>query len=141
MRFAIILITFLVFTKIGLSAPTYLSSDRADGIVATNPNAESGDESNQLASSLCQLILLLNGRVGRAIAVIALLALAFMFMTDKLRVRTFVIFIVGITFLFGAKSIALTILPSYVYTKDIDRNQKVKKTPDELIREVCPELM
>jgi type IV secretory pathway VirB2 component (pilin) len=109
-------------------------------IVAVNPEATEGDTTNQLASSLCQLILLLNGRTGRAIAIITIFALAFMFMTSRLSVPIFLTFVIGLALLFGAKSVALVMLPSYVKVKDIDRNKGIKKTPDELIREVCPEL-
>jgi hypothetical protein len=63
-----------------------------------------------------------------------------MFMTSKLNVPTFLTIVIGLAMLFGAKSVALVLLPNYVTVKDIDRNEAIKKSPDELVREVCPEL-
>lgn len=141
MRF-FILICFLCSFKLAFSA-TDISDSRAvedlDGISAIDPNAGEGDLNNQLATSICQLILLLNGRTGRAIAVIAVLTLAFLFMSSRLSIAVFLTFIVGIALLFGAKSIALVLLPNYVTVKDPDR-EMIKKTPEELVKEVCPEL-
>lgn len=120
-------------------AATDFSEDGEDGIVAVDATASEGAKNNQLATSLCQIILLLNGRTGRALAVIAILALALLFMTSKLNATVFITFIIGLAVLFGAKTIALALLPSYVSVKDADRGA-VKRTPDELVRQVCPEL-
>jgi type IV secretory pathway VirB2 component (pilin) len=116
------------------------------GLIAINPNAAEGAGNNQLATSLCQVILLLNGRIGRAIAIIATLVLAFTFMSSKLNVAAFLAVIVGITMIFGAKSIALILLPSFVEVRDpgsfsTSGSNKVKKTTDEIIRDYCPELV
>lgn len=145
MRLLLIILSFFIFTTNAFSAPEDITEN--DGLVAINPNATKGDETNQLASSICQFILILNGRIGRAIAVIAILIIAFIFMSkDKLSVPVLLSIIIGITLLFGAKSIALVLLPSYVTVKDSDQMKvggsgKVKKTPDELIRQYCPELI
>lgn len=135
------MLTFVFFGKIAFGAVDISPrSDEDNGIIAVDSTATEGDKTNQLATSLCQLILLLNGRTGRALAVIAIITLAFLFMTSKLNVPTFLTIVVGLAMLFGAKSVALVILPNYVQVKDRDRNTEVKKTPDELVREVCPEL-
>lgn len=145
MKLLLIILSFFVFTTNAFSAPQDITED--EGLVAVKPTASRGDETNQLASSICQFILILNGRIGRAIAVIAVLIIAFIFMSkDKLSVPVLVSIIIGITLLFGAKSIALVLLPSYVTVKDSDQMKagnsgKVKKTPDELIRQYCPELV
>ncbi len=131
--FSLQLITVNLFAA---ATNTYLDEE---GVMAVDVTASEGDKNNQLATSLCQIILLLNGRIGRAIAVIAILTLALLFMTSKLTVPVFLTFIVGIALLFGAKSIALVLLPSYVEVKEPDRGV-VKKTPEELIKQVCPEL-
>jgi type IV secretory pathway VirB2 component (pilin) len=111
----------------------------SEGVTAVDANASEGEKNNQLATSICQLILLLNGRTGRAVAVIAVFALAFLFMLGKLQITLFLTFIAGMALLFGAKSIALVMLPSYVKVKETDRGL-VKKSPDELVKQVCPEL-
>jgi type IV secretory pathway VirB2 component (pilin) len=140
MRFLFLLLTFLFIGKFAFGAIDISARGNDDGIIAVESTATEGDKTNQLASSLCQLILLLNGRTGRALAVIAIFALAFMFMTSKLNVPTFLTIVIGLAMLFGAKSVALVLLPNYVTVKDIDRNEAIKKSPDELVREVCPEL-
>lgn len=138
------IVILLFCSYLAHAAPSTDFSDKesynsSEGIVATDPNATEGAKNNQLASSLCQFILLLNGRTGRAAAVIAVLALAFLFMTSRLNVTVFLTFIAGLTLLFGAKSIALILLPNYVQIKDPDRGS-IKKTPEELLKTACPEL-
>lgn len=139
MRFLFIIFALFLLTERVSFAATNIATDDLEGITATDETASEGDKNNQLASSICQLILLLNGRTGRAIAVIAIIALAFMFTTSKIPLSVFVTFIVGMALLFGAKSIALVMLPSYVNVKDADRGS-VKRSPEELIKQVCPEL-
>jgi type IV secretory pathway VirB2 component (pilin) len=139
MKYFLIILFSLQLITVNLFAAatnTYLDQE---GVMAVDENASEGDKNNQLATSLCQLILLLNGRIGRAIAVIAIFTLAILFMTSKLTVPVFLTFIIGIAMLFGAKSIALIMLPSYVKVKEADRGV-VTKTPEELIKQVCPEL-
>ena len=142
MRFFVLTLFLLLGFRMAF-AVTDFSEERAltdlDGIIAVDSSATEGDMNNQLATSICQLILFLNGRTGRAVAVIAIFALAFLFMISKLSVSVFLTFIIGIALLFGAKSIALILLPSYVTVKDPDRTS-MKKTPEELVKEVCPEL-
>ena len=138
MRLLFIIFALFVLTERVSFAATNIATDDL-GVMATDDTATEGDKNNQLASSICQLILLLNGRTGRAIAVIAIIALAFMFTASKIPLSVFVTFIVGMALLFGAKSIALVMLPSYVKVKDADRGS-VKRSPEELIKQVCPEL-
>ena len=139
MKYFLIILFSLQLITVDLFAATTNTYLDQEGVMAVDANASEGDKNNQLATSLCQLILLLNGRVGRAIAVIAILTLAILFMTSKLTVPVFLTFIIGIALLFGAKSIALIMLPSYVKVKEADRGV-VNKTPEELIKQVCPEL-
>jgi type IV secretory pathway VirB2 component (pilin) len=141
MRFFIFVLSLFFISKFAFGAIDITQkADEEQGIVAIDATATEGDKTNQLATSLCQLILLLNGRTGRAIAIIAVFVLAFMFMTSKLNVPTFLTVIIGLAMLFGAKSVALIMLPNYVKVKDTERQTAIKKTPDELVREVCPEL-
>lgn len=135
--FFIILFLLLTFAGKTTFAATVLDEE---GIGATDEKVAEGDSSNQLASSICQLILLLNGRIGRAIAIIALFAIAILMATGKVGVPIFLTFLVGIAMLFGAKSIALVLLPSFVEVREIDRLEPVKRSPEELIKQVCPEL-
>jgi type IV secretory pathway VirB2 component (pilin) len=139
MKYFLMILFSLQLVATDLFAATTNTYLEDEGVMAVDATASEGDKNNQLATSLCQLILLLNGRIGRAVAVIAILTLALLFMTSKLTVPLFLTFIVGIAFLFGAKSIALVLLPSYVDVKEPDRGV-VKKTPEELIKQVCPEL-
>lgn len=143
----------LFFFMFSLSALCYKSAfsandfseapqDRAissNGVTSVDANASEGEANNQLASSICQMILFLNGRIGRAIAVIASFSLALLFMMGKLQVSIFLTFIIGMALLFGAKSIALVMLPSYIKVKEVDRGI-VKKSPEELVKKACTEL-
>ena len=143
MKHFLIFFVFVFFITEKSFAETIDYSTRAVGdeglSVVDQTQASEGSNSNQLAASICQLILILNGRTGRAIAVIAILVLAFMFMTSKLSVPVFLTFIIGMALLFGAKSIALIMLPSYIKVKEADRGI-VKISPERAIKEVCPEL-
>jgi type IV secretory pathway VirB2 component (pilin) len=134
--FLIIAFLLLIFTGKTTFAATLLDEE---GLSAVNATATEGDTSNTLATSICQMILILNGRIGRAIAIIALFTLAILMATSKVTVPVFLTFLIGIALLFGAKSIALIMLPSFVKVKEADRGP-VKKSPEELIKQVCPEL-
>ncbi|MBL0725938.1 MAG: TrbC/VirB2 family protein [Alphaproteobacteria bacterium] len=101
---------------------------------------------NQAAAVLCDVILIIRGRIGRALSLIAIMTTAWGFMngnTDWKRVSTLAI---GFGLLFGAEGFAYVILPSTVQgitgvtSNGAIFNPQNKYTPEEIVKSVCPEL-
>lgn len=101
---------------------------------------------NKAAVVLCDVILLLRGRIGRAFVIIAVLGVAIGFLLGSLSWQKIMLISVGIGLFYGAETLAYVILPSTI--KGISGTSPTGKvfspnkkyTPEEVVREVCPEL-
>ena len=113
------------------------------GITATNPNQGTNNtavgQTTPLTDALCTIILVLNGRIGRAIAAMAIIGVGYAFWASKISWVMIVTVGIGIGIIFGAKTVAIAMLPNTVKVTDTNGNL-VTVTPDELIRDACPEL-
>ena len=96
---------------------------------------------NPLAHYLCQVIIMFQGRIGRAVAAGAIVSLGIMFLLGKVTVPVILFTTFGFALMFGSKNIALLLLPRYVTVMD-ENNQKVEKTiaADEIISYYCGEI-
>lgn len=134
---------FILFTSISSSVLAETgSSVGAQGLEAVNPNAieASGSDRSALSDSLCQIILILNGRVGRALAAIAIFGLGIAFFLGKITWTLITTMGIGMGVLFGAKTVTLMLLPYSVKTVNPDTGTQEDVSPEELIRKACPEL-
>ena len=132
-------ISIAIATPSGLEDPA-----NPGGISSVNPTLTTQSQSgyvSSLSSTLCQLILIVNGRVGRAMAAIAIFGLGIAFFLGKITWTLITTLGIGLGTLFGAKSIALVLLPYAVTVTDPSSGAQVTATPDEIIRKVCPELI
>jgi len=93
------------------------------------------EDYNPLIDTLCQVIIFMQGRTGRAIALGMLFSMGIMFFLGKITWPQIVTFGIGLAILFGAKNIALMILPYYIMDES---NAEI--TTDEAIKKVCPEI-
>jgi type IV secretory pathway VirB2 component (pilin) len=102
---------------------------------------------NKAAVVLCDIVLFIRGRYGRAIAVIAVMSTSWGFLLGNISWQRVVALIVGFSLMFGAEGFAFVILPSQI--KGIEGvtasgfvfDRKATYTPQQLIKHVCPELV
>ena len=88
-----------------------------------------------LLDVLCQIILFLQGRFGRSIAIGGIVTMGIGLFLGKFTWTQMTVFGVGIGLLFGAKEMALVLLPYYLY-----QDGDVKVTTSEAISTACFEL-
>jgi type IV secretory pathway VirB2 component (pilin) len=102
--------------------------------------------SNRAAAILCDVIMIIRGRYGRAIAVIALMSMATAFMLGNISWQKIATLGLGLALLFGAETVAYALLPATLRgVSGVSPGGKTfvankYYTPEELVREVCPEL-
>lgn len=118
-----------------------------DGLSIKNVNesyrtGNDGKVKNQseLVNSLCTLILILNGRIARVLAAVAIFAVGIMFFLGKITWPILVTVGVAMGLVFGAKNVAIIMLPRVVAMHD-ERDGTIQyKTSSEIISQACPEL-
>ena len=131
---------FLSFLFSSSILVTAFSSD-TDPIKDFDANNESVDNENPAAATLCYVILLTQGRIGRAIAMTSIAVFGLLFFLGKVTWPSIVIMIVGIVILFGARQVALLFLDNSITVNDPNEYGQTKQmTPDQIIQTVCPEL-
>lgn len=121
--------------NIGLNANTPVEDSNEDNEVRENP----------LVETLCTIIIFLQGRLARALAAAAIFAFGIFFFVNQVSWGKMVVIVLGMALLFGARNIALAILPNYVIVKqnqgeDDLLSQVGRQTPDQVLRYSCPEL-
>ena len=101
---------------------------------------------NAAAGVLCDVILLIRGRIGRALALIAIMSTAWGWVMGHSNWQRVSSLVVGFGLLFGAESFAYIILPSTVEgitgttATGVIFSPNKKYAPTELVKSVCPEL-
>ena len=101
---------------------------------------------NAAAAVLCDIILLIRGRIGRALALIAIMTTAWGFMLGHSNWQRVSSLVVGFGLLFGAEGIAYIILPSTIKgvagttASGFILNPSKSYTPQVIVSQVCPEL-
>lgn len=117
----------------------------SDNIVSVNPATieQDGKQENQseLVYSLCTLILILNGRIARVIAAVAIFVVGIMFFMGKITWPLLVTVAIGLGMVFGAKAVAILLLPRAVQVYDSRDSTLQVKTTSQLISQACPELL
>lgn len=120
-------------------------SQTSQNLVVTNPQTlqSSGDTQNQsdLANSLCTLIMILNGRIARVLSAVAIFVIGILFFLGKITWP--IIVTIGIAFglVFGAKAVAILLLPRAISSYDATQKETLTQTPSEIISQACPELL
>jgi type IV secretory pathway VirB2 component (pilin) len=137
----ILAITLLCFQAFAIAneAPS------SQNIVSVNPAqiSSDGNTKNQsdLANALCTLILILNGRIARVIAAVAIFAIGIMFFMGKITWPVIVTIGVAMGLVFGAKVVAIALLPRAIQTYDQTQGEIKTTTTSEIISQACPELL
>ena len=112
----ILAITLLCFQAFAIAneAPS------SQNIVSVNPAqiSSDGNTKNQsdLSNALCTLILILNGRIARVIAAVAIFAIGIMFFMGKITWPVIVTIGIAMGLVFGAKVVAIALLPRAIQT-------------------------
>ena len=122
-----------------LTASAVINDDMVPGIEDFTKGVEPEEQNNEVANVICQVIIFLQGRIGRAIALAALVVMGIQFFLVKETWTSIVVTGVGFDLLFGSKSIALVILKQYVETRD-SSGDIVKISTGEAVSKVCPEI-
>lgn len=99
--------------------------------VSTPPNT------NQIANVLCSIILILQGRIGRVIALAAIITLGIAFFLGAVEWKGVVTLVIGLGLLFGAKTVALLMLPNYIIINNPNSGTSGVTTPEALVAQAC----
>lgn len=101
---------------------------------------------NKATVVLCDVILFFRGKVGRGIAILVVMGVMLQFTFGNISWRTVLYVSVGIGIYFGAEGLAYVMLPatfkgvSGTMPSGKVFNPNAYYTPEEIVREVCPEL-
>ncbi len=141
----IVLICVFCFNFVALSEDPANTVPSSDNIVLVNPESltTGGYQNNQseLTNALCTIILIMNGRIARVIAAVAIFAVGIMFFMGKITWPIIVTVAIAMGLVFGAKTIALAILPRAVNTYDKTQGEAITQTTSEVLSQACPELL
>lgn len=137
---------FLLVALLSISSASLgYDSPSSQNIVSVNPTQVESDGNtkgqSQLARSLCTLILILNGRTARVIAAVAIFGIGIMFFLGKITWPIIVTVGIGMGLVFGAKVVAIALLPRAIQTWDNTQGEAKILTTSEVITQACPELL
>lgn len=125
------------------STPVSSTSGGTDQASSTGNQQTSA---NAAARILCDVIIFLRGRVGRAMALIAVMLIAANMILGQIDWKAIVTFAVGATLLFQGQSIVYVIMPATMTgINGVSASGKVFNpsspyTPEEIVSQICPEL-
>ena len=141
--FFVFLFISLVITNSFATPGTTLGDDSSTptGIDYTVTNKN--DNRTALERSLCILITMICGRIGRVIAIFAITTFGFLFLLGKIEFTKLIHLAIGFSLLFAPAMIAVVLLPSK--TKYYDPTQPKDKqyrtvTVAYMIKKSCPAL-
>lgn len=115
--------------------------------ISPNDSYAAAEGANQLATVLCDVILFIRGRFGRAIALVAIMSTSWGFVLGHADWQRIATLVVGLGLLFGAEGLAYIILPATIQgvsgsmTSGIIYKANEKYTPQYIVKNVCPELV
>jgi type IV secretory pathway VirB2 component (pilin) len=132
-------VLFISATALYPLTASAVNDDDVPGIEDFKKGVEPEEQNNEVANVICQVIIFLQGRIGRAIALAALVVMGIQFFLGKVTWTSIVVTGVGFALLFGSKSIALVILKKYVETRN-STGDIVKISTGEAVSKVCPEI-
>ncbi len=102
---------------------------------------ECGDNANPALKTVCDIIMFLQGRIGRALASFMIMLSAWSFIQGQFKWQEVLTVAIGVGIFFAPKTFALFLLPDYIQGISGDGfDPSVKYTPDEIITCSCPNL-
>ena len=135
---------FLAFLLL-FSSTVFAETSTSDNIESVNPTQvnEQGrvESQSELVNALCTLILILNGRIARVIAAVAIFAIGIMFFMGKITWQIIVTIGIALGLVFGAKNVAILLLPRAVHVYDEHQGEVSTKTTSQIVTQACPELL
>ena len=100
-----------------------------------------GDSANPAVRTICEIIIFLQGRIGRSLVVFMIMISAWSFVSGNFKWQEMVTLAIGIGIFFNPKTFTLFLLPSYIVGISSDGfDINTKYTPDEILLCYCPEL-
>lgn len=100
-----------------------------------------GDNANPAVRTVCEIIIFLQGRIGRSLVVFIIMLSAWSFVGGNFKWQEMVTLAIGVGMFFNPKTFALFLLPSYIVGISGDGfDINTKYTPDEILLCYCPEL-
>ena len=99
------------------------------------------DEVNPAFATICEVMMFMQGRIGRSIATFSIMLSAWSFTNGKLKWHEVVTTAVGVGLFFAPKTLALFLLPSTISGLTGDGfNPNDVYSPDEILSCMCPNL-
>jgi len=100
-----------------------------------------GDDANPALKTICDIIMFLQGRIGRSLAMFSVMLSAWSFTSGNLKWHDMVTLAIGIGLFYAPKTFALFLLPEYIQGITGDGyDPSLKYTPEEIITCACPNL-
>lgn len=100
-----------------------------------------GEEANPGIRTICDVITLFQGRIGRSIAMFSIMLSAWQFANGQLKWQAIVQLAIGIGVFMAPKTFALFLLPDYIEGLSGDGfDTTTRYSPDEVLTCVCPNL-
>ena len=99
------------------------------------------DEVNPAFATICEVIMFMQGRIGRSIATFSIMMSAWSFTNGKLKWQEIVTTALGVGLFFAPKTLALFLLPNVVTGLNGGGfNPGEAYSPDEILSCMCPNL-
>lgn len=99
------------------------------------------DETNPAFATICEVIMFMQGRIGRSIATFSIMMSAWAFTNGKLKWQEIVTTALGVGLFFAPKTLALFLLPNVVTGLSGGGFDDSKAySPDEILSCMCPNL-
>lgn len=99
------------------------------------------NEINPAFATICEVIMFMQGRIGRSIATFSIMMSAWAFTNGKLKWQEIVTTAIGVGLFFAPKTLALFLLPSTVSGLTGEGfSPDVVYSPDEILTCMCPNL-
>lgn len=99
------------------------------------------NEINPAFATICEVIMFMQGRIGRSIATFSIMMSAWAFTNGKLKWQEVVTTAIGVGLFFAPKTLALFLLPTTISGLTGDGfNPNTVYGPDEILTCMCPNL-
>ena len=100
-----------------------------------------GEEANPALKTVCDIIMFLQGRIGRSLISFSVMLAAWGFINGGFKWQDMLTMAIGIGLFLAPKTFAVWLLPEYIEGITGDGyDVSVKYTPDEIISCACPNL-
>ncbi len=143
-KFSVYFLTFfLIISQIAFAGST--ATPTSDNIESVNENQYTSGgyekENSALVNSLCTLIMILNGRLARVMAAVAIFVVGIFFFMGKITWPVLISVPIAFGIIFGAKTLAIAMLPRATQIYNTREKAIETKTTSEIITQACPELL